>query len=570
MSKKYNNATNIIVAILSILLVVAIVGFVFKFTNGLNEDLKTFYIEHNGKQIVATDSKMTFDTESEHRFDCKYISNPDDNTFNLKVVPNVTEETDFSYTVDGESHKWSEVEDLTSCFNLDKQANYFIVSFPADFSMQGVLNSLYPESQVVISDTLSLYQYYYTLHVSNYNEKINYYIDFNVCDFENYIETINSQLDTISTLQIEIDDLENQRLNLQSSLNDRNLQITELQAQITVLENEKKNLVSTNNANLEEINSLNSEIMDLKNQITELQTNIQTNNTEILNLQRQISTLTDEKTALQQSVAYYENYISSFEDSETAIITLEVDGSVYALFAMAKGSTLFDINIRETDFKFNGWTLNGESVDLSLFVVNENVTFVADIERNYEITFVVDNEVIKTEVALKGTVLSLPEIPYKVGYNAIGWFNSNNEFVNTTEYVVENSETLTAKYQLIEITIELASATSDGVFGTGAGGKVTYSPSSVVLSVAEPVVSINYFINSGYEYVFWELNEGTLNNSGNVVTPYSTDTEDFIYVVIDSSSITFSLNMDYSGSFSYTYHFIMTVKTISDSGSTDF
>lgn len=180
MREKNTNLVNLIVGLLSILFLVAFVGFIFKFTNGFNEDLKTFYIEHNGKQIVATDSQMMFDTEIEYRFDCKYISNLDNNTFNLKVVPNVTEETDFSYTVDGKSHKWSEVEDLTSCFNLNKQANYFIVSFPAYFSMQGVLNSLYPESQVVISDTLSLYQYYYTLHVSNYNEKINYYIDFNV------------------------------------------------------------------------------------------------------------------------------------------------------------------------------------------------------------------------------------------------------------------------------------------------------------------------------------------------------------------------------------------------------
>ena len=187
MSKKNSAATNTIVAILSILFVIAIVGFVFKFTNGLNEDLKTFYLEHNGKQIVTSESNMTFDINSEHRFNCKYISNPDNNTFNLKVVPNVTEETDFEFTVDGKSYKWNEVEDLTSCFNIDKQNNYFIISFPADFSMAKILSSLYPTSELITFDSLSLYNYYFTLHVSNYNDSIDYYIDFNVGNFEDYI-----------------------------------------------------------------------------------------------------------------------------------------------------------------------------------------------------------------------------------------------------------------------------------------------------------------------------------------------------------------------------------------------
>ena len=180
MSKKNNNSFNNFVAILSILFVVAIVGFVFKFTNGFNEDLKTFYIEHNDKQILATDSQMTFNVEKEYRFDCKYISTPEDNTFNLKVVPNATEETNFNYTVDGELCKWSDVKDLTSFFTIDKQENYFTILFPASFSIEHVLNCLYPEREVVILDDLLDDQYYYTLHVSNYNEKVNYYIYFKV------------------------------------------------------------------------------------------------------------------------------------------------------------------------------------------------------------------------------------------------------------------------------------------------------------------------------------------------------------------------------------------------------
>lgn len=167
--------------VLSVLLVVAIVGFVFTFTNGLNEDLKTFYVERNGKLIVAADSQTSFDTESENRFDCKYMSQPDeDNLFTVKVVPNVTDKTDFDYTVDGISYKWSETNDLTACFDIDKQKDYFIISFPADFSIETVLRSLYPDKEVIIPDTLSFSEYYYTLQISNYNDSITYCIDFNI------------------------------------------------------------------------------------------------------------------------------------------------------------------------------------------------------------------------------------------------------------------------------------------------------------------------------------------------------------------------------------------------------
>lgn len=202
-NKSKNSLINIIVSIASILFIVAIVGFVFKFTNGLNEDFKSFYLEHNGKQIVAADSQMTFDTGSEHLFECKYISTPEDSSYSVKVVPNDPDDTDFSFTVDGKFCIWSGVKDLTSCFNLDKQANYFTISFPADFSMQGVLNSLYPESVVVISDDISDYLCYFTLQVSNYNGSVTYNIDFNVYDVQSYINIINENAARIRELELE-------------------------------------------------------------------------------------------------------------------------------------------------------------------------------------------------------------------------------------------------------------------------------------------------------------------------------------------------------------------------------
>ena len=63
---------------LVVLLIAATLGFTYKYTNGFNEDLKTFYVEHNGKQILTTESKLTFKKEVVQRFDVKYTFDKDD------------------------------------------------------------------------------------------------------------------------------------------------------------------------------------------------------------------------------------------------------------------------------------------------------------------------------------------------------------------------------------------------------------------------------------------------------------------------------------------------------------
>ena len=59
MQSKGQLAAKIIGIILVLLLVAGLIAVIYKFTNGFNEDFKTFYVEHEGKQILAQDSEMT-------------------------------------------------------------------------------------------------------------------------------------------------------------------------------------------------------------------------------------------------------------------------------------------------------------------------------------------------------------------------------------------------------------------------------------------------------------------------------------------------------------------------------
>lgn len=389
------NTINTIIGILSLLLIVAVVGVVLKFTNGLNEDFKSFYVEHNGKQIVSANSDITLDYNSEHKFDCKYLSTPEDSSFNVKIVPNVNEETDFEFIADDKTYMWSSLKDLTPAFDLTVEKDYFILSIPSDFSVFNVLTKLNPYSNISITESLPEYNRYFCLVVSNYNESIVYKINFNVysiLEYENTINDLTNQLqeknDEIAGLNFDNEILENTIENYRTENNNLLKLISDNNVKINQLETDKVNNLSTieklrsDNARLNAlVDSNNVQINSLRKDKEDLENSIET-------LQDEIEHLNSVIQVLQERIESYENYIAGLEDDSTAVVTLEVNGNVYSAFTIAKGSKLFDISVPDTDdYSFNGWLLNGESVCLNSYYVNENVTFIADLLSFYTVTF---------------------------------------------------------------------------------------------------------------------------------------------------------------------------------------
>lgn len=178
MQSKGQTAAKVIGVILVLLLLAGLVAVVYRFTNGFNEDFKTFYVEHNGNQILTTDTQMSLEAGEVYRFDVKYTfdtENAQPKDYNVKVVPNV--ERDFDYTVDGERYLYSKTSDLTGAFGLSKQDTYFEITIPEDMSIQKALESCYPGQSVVVPDSaVADNPYPYALIVSSYNESVVYHI----------------------------------------------------------------------------------------------------------------------------------------------------------------------------------------------------------------------------------------------------------------------------------------------------------------------------------------------------------------------------------------------------------
>lgn len=182
MQSKGQLAAKIIGIILVLLLAAGLVAVIYKFTNGFNEDFKTFYVEHEGKQILSENSETTFTKGKTHRFDVKYTfdtGQTEARDYSVEIVPNA--EQDFEYTVDGETYLYSQAGDLSAAFSLKKQKSYFEITLREDMTVQSVLETVYPGQQVKVPETAADENPFpYTLIVSSYNGNVSYRIAFDL------------------------------------------------------------------------------------------------------------------------------------------------------------------------------------------------------------------------------------------------------------------------------------------------------------------------------------------------------------------------------------------------------
>ena len=182
MQSKGQTAAKVIGVILVLALLAGLVAVLYKFTNGFNEDFKTFYVEHNGEQILTTDSELVFEPGKTNRFDVKYTFDTGQSEmkdYSVEIVPNV--EKDFEYTVDGETYLYSKAGDLSAACALNKQDSYFAITLREDMTLQSELEAIHPGQQVEVPENASDGNPFpYALIVSSYNGNVNYHIAFNL------------------------------------------------------------------------------------------------------------------------------------------------------------------------------------------------------------------------------------------------------------------------------------------------------------------------------------------------------------------------------------------------------
>lgn len=261
---------------------------------------------------------------------------------------------------------------------------------------------------------------------------------------ETQIDTLNtikaSNETTITELNGQIATLNNQVLSLQANKDENARQIESLNSQIANLQTLNNQLQETNDLNTRTINGLNAQIVGLNNQIADLTLQSQNNSAVVNALNVKIA-------ELQKSVSYYEQYLGTLESGEQVVATFEFDGSVYNIQVVNKNSLLTVTEPTSTAYViFNGWTVDGEPIDLATYRITANTKIVADVTHKYEVNFMVEGENHNSQIVLKDAKVTIPANPTKNGYVFEGWTLDGNNVVNLTTYTVTQNVTFTAKF----------------------------------------------------------------------------------------------------------------------------
>lgn len=182
MSNTANTAAKIIAAVLAVALIAGGIGIIYKYTNGFNEDFKTFYVEYDGKQILTENITMTFGADTEPKFSVKYTFDGSDEKrdYSVKVTANAS--IDFEYTVDGERYLYSKTKDLSDAFGIDKQSDGFTLHITNELNIQNVLRRVCGSNDATVPRTVESIEYPYMLVITSYNGNVKYNIAFGIAD----------------------------------------------------------------------------------------------------------------------------------------------------------------------------------------------------------------------------------------------------------------------------------------------------------------------------------------------------------------------------------------------------
>lgn len=163
-------------------LMLSVVGVIMRYTNGGTTDFALFYVAHDGQNIM-TDTTVSLNDGETATFVPKYAAddimhsvgqNSEKKGYNVKIVPNITKETSFTYQVGDNKYRFEKLADadFSEAFHLKKEEKAFSIQVD-EFTVQNLLSSQYENKTVTMPDDFYGDQIYFNLIISSYDEKNN-------------------------------------------------------------------------------------------------------------------------------------------------------------------------------------------------------------------------------------------------------------------------------------------------------------------------------------------------------------------------------------------------------------
>lgn len=180
MNRKSSKIISIMSYLLIVVVLVGVCGLIAYFTNGFTSDFKTFYVTVDGKDVLTNTGGYELSSDEAMAVDVKYTFdkiNSDISGYSLKVSANTDKEHDFTFTVDGETHNFSEEKDLSKGFEIVQTENSFTIKPKGDLDV--ILANVY-EGQEVSPCGENTFEDMFVLTVISYNEEAKITLKFTV------------------------------------------------------------------------------------------------------------------------------------------------------------------------------------------------------------------------------------------------------------------------------------------------------------------------------------------------------------------------------------------------------
>lgn len=132
-SSKGKTAVKIVLIVVAVVVLVGValaVTFIAKYTENFKSKFGSFYVVHADTTITSDKSGYELELNKEYRFDVGYafgFLDGDKKGYDVKIIPNATDETNFTFEGAGKTYNFTDVPDLTKQFVIVREDDYFTV-----------------------------------------------------------------------------------------------------------------------------------------------------------------------------------------------------------------------------------------------------------------------------------------------------------------------------------------------------------------------------------------------------------------------------------------------------------
>lgn len=203
--------------------------------------------------------------------------------------------------------------------------------------------------------------------------------------------------------------------------------------------------LSENKARIEDLQAQNQKLSSLS---SEKEAIIASNNETIKELRAQIG-------KLENSIEEYKALVESLKASYEVTATFIFDGQVHKVAVVKRGECVGAIEdpISSSSAEFEGWQVDGVTVDPATYVLEDDTIFLAATNQRYRVDYFANGEIFTTQYVTSDEYPTIVDTPSLFGHTFKGWSLDGANIIETRTYPITANTVFYAVFEEIKCTI---------------------------------------------------------------------------------------------------------------------